>query len=228
MKRSFRLECLYYFLFTCYLLGAVTLIEWFAKTWDYYILPVAIGHLLIGLIIDIEIRRSGFGCMQLEPMKIPIDLSFDCVIKALGEKYAKPEFIDDVTAYCDITVKRLKIRVMAVKDYNGNCFSHMSTRRRANARIPVPKRGLLFEPIGITLVFCDRFDEYTYALAEVNASCLFMKKQRCEIDVYISESEKFMYVPTHYGVHGVFAYRVAMGFLEKLLQIEIYNRKEKI
>ena len=87
IKRSFRLECLYYFLFTVYVLGAVTLVECFAKTWNYYVLPVAIGHLLIGLVIYIEIRISGFGDMQMEPEIIPIDVTFDDVTERLKEKY---------------------------------------------------------------------------------------------------------------------------------------------
>lgn len=225
IKRSFRLECLYYFLFTVYVLGAVTLVEWFAKTWNYYILPVAIGHLLIGLVIYIEIRISGFGDMQMEPEIIPIDVTFDDVTERLKEKYKEPEFIDDVTAYCDIRVKRLKLRVMVAKDYNGNTFSHMETRRRAYVGIPLQRRGILFQPLGITFVFCDKFDKLTYDMAVINANDLFSRKQRSEIDVYISESEKFMYMPVHYGINGVFAYRIAMGVAEKLLGINIYKRR---
>ncbi len=227
IKRCFKLECIYYFLFTVYVLGAVTLIEWFAKTWNYYVLPVAIGHLMIGLVIYIEIRASGFGDMQLEPEQFPIDETFESAFEKLSEKYKEPEFVDDVTAYCDLRIKRLKMRVMIAKDHNDNTFSHMQTRRKVNLRIPLPRRGILFKPLGISLAFCDKFDDFTYGLAEINANDLFAKKgQRCEIDVYISESEKFMYLPVHYGINGVFAYRIALGFLEKLFGINIYKRKE--
>ena len=219
MTKRFLLElfCLFIIIFSILLVGMLSALMFLQFNFKMLFLLILI--LIFDYYFAFVLKRIGFEKNEIEPYVFYLQNNQS---NSFEEFIKEATFFDTQSGYAFVKSKGLHLRISLLK-FDSLSKKNLSSRKKAlNAKInkirPNQNHSNLsnMNRIRINFYFVHKINEYCQTIMAQNANNLFSRVEPI-LNVVVSEQEKIIIIPAHFGLNNFILYKRVVAYIKKLL-----------
>ena len=187
----------------------------------FVILILSIWLLFVGFYF--VIKRNGFGKNRISPYIYACNKDFKIILKNTEEFVERFGMVNEENAWGCFNKNHLYVRILLMhiehiskdefkkrKDFLNKTINRETGYKNYTSFATATKHTR------INIVVVESMNDYCYDIVNRNAVLLFSRAEGV-LNIILSQNEKKVFIPSHFGINGIFQYNKTAKVAKKII-----------